>query len=216
VLVDWDTPFDAADVQVATSGRVVEAIALIERRVEPPFHHVCTDDADGAGSAVQHLLDLGHRRIAFAGVAPIRPSLLRLLGVRRVLEGAGLDLAMAIECDGSLEGGRWAGERIVRADPQPTAVVAFDDLVAVGITRAAHAAGLSVPADLSVVGFDDITVAAFVEPPLTTFAQPKQALGDLAVKVILDELRGSLERTSTRLPGRLVVRQSTASPPRAD
>jgi LacI family transcriptional regulator len=212
VLVDWDTPFEASDVEAATRGPVDDVIARIERRAESPFRHVCTDDVDGGGRAVRHLLELGHRRIAFAGVAAIRPSLLRLLGVRRVLEGEGLDLALAIECEASLEGGLRAGERIVRADPRPSAIVAFDDLVAVGVVRATHAAGLKVPTDLSVVGFDDITVAAFVEPPLTTFAQPKEALGDLAVEVVLDELRGLREATSTRLLGRLVVRQSTAAP----
>ena len=101
----------------------------------------------------------------------------------------------------------------MREDPRPTAVVAFNDLIAVGITRAVHAAGLSVPGDLSVVGFDDIPVAAFVEPPLTTFALPKAALGDLALRVVLENLSGSPTTTSTRLPGRLVVRQSTARPP---
>ena len=216
VLVDWHTPSGPSEVLDAIGGPVAPAIERIEQRAEPQFHHVRPDDIDGGGHVARHLLELGHERIAFAGVAAIRPTLRRLLGVRRTLEDAGLTLAMVIECDGSLdgslEGGRSAGEAIVRAAPRPTAVVAFNDLIAVGIMRAVRAAGLRVPEDLSVVGFDDIPVAAFVEPPLTTFNQPKAAMGDLAFGIILEELEGSHVTTSRHLPGHLVVRESTATP----
>jgi LacI family transcriptional regulator len=220
VLVDWHTPSDADEVRAATFGPIAETIARVEQRADSPYRHVCPDDVAGGGDLARHLLGLGHQRIAFAGVAPIRPTLLRLLGVRRVLEEAGLQLVDAIECDGSpdgsLEGGRSAGEYLLRAKPRPTAVVAFDDLIAVGIMRTVRAAGLSVPGDLSIVGFDDIPVAEFVEPPLTTYAQPKAAMGSLALQTVLDELRGSRETTPIRMPGHLVVRESAGRVASAD
>ena len=91
--------------------------------------------------------------------------MLRLLGVRRALGEHGCQPTMIIECPNSLEGGEAAGSQILQATRRCTAVVAFDDAVAFGIIRAIHAAGYSVPRDLSVVGFDDVQLAAFVEPP---------------------------------------------------
>lgn len=214
VLVNWNTPFDPRLVAAARAEPVSGVIRRIHRRAsETPFPHVRTDDIDGAAIAVRHLLAQGHREIAFVGIQPIRPSLLRLLGLRLALEEQGLQPAMLIECADSLEGGQRAGRQIVEASPRPTAVVAFDDMVAIGIIRAVHAVGLRVPEDLSVVGFDDVEVAAFVEPPLTTVGQEKQALGSLAVDVILGELRGTPSGVSTLLSGQLVVRQSTGAPP---
>jgi LacI family transcriptional regulator len=106
-----------------------------------------------------------------------------------------------------------AGRQLLEAHPRPTAVVAFDDMVGVGIIRAAHARGLRVPDDLSVVGFDDVAIAAFVEPPLTTVAQDKPQLGSLAVDVILARLEGRASSIDTALPGQLVIRQSTGRCP---
>jgi LacI family transcriptional regulator len=215
VLVDWDMPFEAKLVAAACSEPVSRIIDRIHRRTaETPFRHVCTDDVDGAVRVVRHLLKLGHRDIAFAGMQPIRPSLLRLLGVRRALDEENLSPTMVIECPASLEGGQSAGLRILESPRRPTAVVAFDDMVGVGILRAVHAAGLRVPRDLSVTGFDDVEIAAFVEPPLTTVGQAKQALGSLAVDQILGQLRGTRDEVSTLLPGELVVRQSTGEPPK--
>ena len=210
VLVNWNTPFDAAHMAAARVDPVSAMIRVIERRIrEAPFPHVATDEVGGAARAVRYLMDQGHRAIAFAGIEPIRPALLRFLGMRGALEERGLRPAAVIACPDTLEGGQQAGNQLAGLDPRPTAVVAFDDIVAVGIIRAVHAAGLRVPEDVSVVGFDDVEVAAFVEPPLTTVRQAKEALGTLAVDVILGALRGTPVKALSLLPAELVIRQST-------
>jgi LacI family transcriptional regulator len=94
-------------------------------------------------------------------------------------------------------------------DPRPTAIVAYDDMVAVGVMRAVHAAGLRVPEDISVVGFDDVAVAAFVEPPLTTVRQAMPELGSVAVDTIFSLLDGSAVEQGPLLRAELIVRQST-------
>jgi LacI family transcriptional regulator len=213
VLVNWDAALGPDLMDAALNGSVEAARTVIaERTRTDALAHVRTDDFWGAAEATRHLVALGHTRIAFAGARPVRPALLRLLGFRSALAEAGIEPAIVVRSAGSLEGGVQAGQAILARADRPTAVVAFDDMVAVGIVRAAHALGLRVPDDLSVTGFDDVPVAAFVEPPLTTLAQDTAALGRLAVDVILAQLRTSTEDIATVVPGHLVVRQSTAPP----
>jgi LacI family transcriptional regulator len=215
VLVSWEMPLPARDLEEAVHGPVRETIDRLEERGRGVLRHVRVDDVAGGVALASHLVGLGHRRIAFAGAAPVGPALLRLLGVRLVLEQTGFDLALIVPCAHTLEGGRAAGNRILAARPRPSAVIAFDDDVAVGIQRAVHAAGMRVPADLSIAGFDDIPVAAFIEPPLTTYAQPAAALGELAMDVVLQEREGDSATLETTLQGRLIVRGSTGAPPAA-
>ncbi len=214
VLVNWDAALSPGLMTAAVHEPVADVLAEIRERTRTrPVAHVYTDDTAGTELATRHLLALGHRRIAFAGLRAVRPALYRLLGVRSALDEAGLAPALVVEAPGSLAGGQEAGRRIVEAMPRPTAVIAFDDMVAVGIMRAAHAAHLRVPEDLSVVGFDDVAVAAFVQPPLTTIAQDSSALGSLAFDIILAGHGDLADEISTVVPGRLLVRESTARCP---
>lgn len=214
VLVSWDAALDSELMAAAITDSVPDVLARIRELTQKrSLVHVCTDDVDGAAQATRHLLALGHRRIAFAGLRPVRPALLRLLGFRSALADAGCAPSLILESPASMEGGMDAGRRLLGAHPRPTAIVAFDDMVAVGIIRAAHALSLRVPDDLSVVGFDDVALAAFIEPPLTTVAQDTPRLGSLAVDVILARLEGRGNDIDTVLPGQLVIRQSTASYP---
>jgi DNA-binding LacI/PurR family transcriptional regulator len=214
VLVSWDAALGPELMAAAITNPVPEVMARIrERTQKSSLVHVYTDDVDGAAQATRLLLSLGHRRIAFAGLRPIRPALLRLLGFRGALADAGCSPSLVLESPASLEGGMDAGRRLLETHPRPTAVVAFDDVIGVGIIRAAHARGVRVPDELSVVGFDDVAMAAFVEPPLTTVAQDMTRLGSLAVDAILARLEGRGEVIDTALPGQLVIRQSTASCP---
>lgn len=216
VLVNWDAALGVDLTEAAIHEPVADVMEQIRQRtLTKPVVHVRTDDAAGTEAATRHLLALGHRRIAFAGLRPVRPALLRLLGVRAALEEAGLSPPLVIRVPASLEGGQRAGREIVEATPRPTAVVAFDDMVAVGIIRAAHAARLRVPEDLSIVGFDDVAVAAFVEPPLTTIAQDASALGSLAFDIILAGHGELADEIPTVVPGHLVVRESTGRCPGA-
>jgi DNA-binding LacI/PurR family transcriptional regulator len=210
VLLSWNTPYEPRHVVMAQDEPVETAIRRVMRHAnDTPYQHVATDDTDGTAHAVRYLMDLGHRAIAFAGLAPVRPSLLRFLGLRTALEERGLRPAAAIECPLTLEGGQRAGSRIAAMSPRPTAIVAFDDMVAVGVIRAVHAAGLRVPEDISVVGFDDVEVAAFVEPPLTTVRQAMPELGSLAVEIIFSQLDGMKVDQSPLLQGELIVRHSS-------
>ena len=210
VLLSWNTPFEARHLAMVRDEPVAAATKRVQARVnDTPYQHVATDDADGTAHAVRYLVDLGHRSIAFAGLAPIRPSLMRFLGLRTALEERGLQPVDAVECPLTLEGGQRAGRKLAAMNPRPTAIVAYDDIVAIGVIRGVHAAGLRVPEDISVVGFDDVEVAAFVEPPLTTVRQAMPELGSLAVAIIFSTLDGSRVDQGPLLRGDLIVRHSS-------
>jgi LacI family transcriptional regulator len=216
VLVNWDAALDPDMMAAAIADPIDRVLAAVHTlTATAPVAHVCTDDVDGAAEATRHLIALGHRRIAFAGLRPVRPSILRLLGVRSALADVGLEPAQVVDSAASLEGGLAAGRAILATTPRVTAVVAFDDMVALGVMRAAHAAGLRVPDELSVVGFDDVPVSAFVEPPLTTIGQDAAALGRLAVEVVVSGSDGVASDAMTVVRAHLVARQSTAPPPAA-
>jgi LacI family transcriptional regulator len=173
---------------------------------------VAFDDLAAAAAAVEHLAGLGHRRIAFVGGARSRTAAMRIVGFRHALQVRGLPVAAVVECEASLAASRQAAEALLATDQRPSGVVAYDDVVAIAVMRAAHALGLSVPRDVSVVGFDDIDIAAFVEPPLTTIRQPKREMGEAAVALLLDRLQGVAGPSKRRLQGSLVVRGSTGTP----
>jgi LacI family transcriptional regulator len=173
---------------------------------------VAFDDLAAAAAAVEHLAGLGHRRIAFVGGARSRTAAMRIVGFRQALQAQGLPLEAVVECEASLDASRQAAASLLATDQRPSGIVAYDDVVAIAVMRAAHALGLSVPRDLSVVGFDDIDIAAFVEPPLTTIRQPKREMGETAVALLLDRLLGVAGPSRRRLQGSLVVRGSTGAP----
>ena len=176
-----------------------------------PICHIKFDDVDAAMLATNHLLELGHRQFIHLRGPNIRSSLLRLLGFRRALEAAGLwpQPVLAAGPFGSQNRGLVISTLLGRARP-PLAIVAYDDLAAVEVLRAADKAGLRVPDDVSVIGINDIPFCAYTNPPLTSVAQPKQQLGALAVEVLLNsDAHGARVRP---LPGSLVVRESTGRP----
>jgi DNA-binding LacI/PurR family transcriptional regulator len=212
VLVSLDAPLRSAEFDLARTGPVAELIAESEALTPAArnFSHVSYDDVVAAETAVEYLLGLGHRRFGYLGGPPGRSSLQRLLGARGALEAAGLTLDHVATCDGSLVGGRVGALELLAAAARPTAILAYDDLVAIGAIRGARALGVGVPHDVSVVGFDDIEVAAFVEPALTTIRQPKREMGRLAMELLLDGLRGHKSPAHQTLEGELVVRESTS------
>ncbi len=172
--------------------------------------------SSGAMQATAHLLELGHRRIgAITGPVGWMATEERLRGYQGALAGAGLlpDPDLVAHADFEIEGGRIAAaDLLARPDP-PTAVFAFNDTMAIGVLRAASARGLRVPADLSVVGFDDTAEATITVPPLTTVRQPLAEMGRTAVSLLLRQLHNRrLEPLRVELETRLVVRDSTAAP----
>jgi LacI family transcriptional regulator len=215
VLVNWDAELGPAELEAARSGPPEQVGADLSRAVRVPegVSHIAFDDLQGSASLVRHLVGLGHRRIAFLGAWPIRPALLRVVGFRRALEEAGLGPGPIVSCRESLEEARDAALALLERPDRPTAIVAYSDLVAIGAIRAAHAAGVRVPQDLSVAGHDDIEVAAFVEPPLTTVGQRKREMGRQAMDWVLARLSGRDVPREDLVPGDLVVRASTGPAP---
>jgi DNA-binding LacI/PurR family transcriptional regulator len=191
-------------------------IVLINNQREEPFiYSVASDSYQGAVQAISYLVELGHTRIAYiAGPPTARSNRERLAGYREAMARAGLPLdpAWIAEGNGRPEGGEWGMRRLLEAPRRPTAVFCYNDMTAIGALRAARAAGLRVPDDLSIIGFDDILFAAYTEPPLTTVAQPKYEMGRTAMSMLLRLLQGERTPTHLRLPCRLVERASCGPP----
>jgi DNA-binding LacI/PurR family transcriptional regulator len=193
---------------------------VINRRAAGPGLGSITVDFENAGfRAAQHLLMLGHTRIGFASNfnSTIDVSTSRRIGVIQALHDSGLELRPEwnIVCPPGLEmdGGYHAmSSLLTRLNPQerPTAMVCFNDGIAIGVEHAVRAAGLRVPEDISVVGFDDIAIAAHASPPLTTISQPKYRIGMMAVQMLRKMLRDPyVMGDSIQTESPLVVREST-------
>jgi LacI family transcriptional regulator len=118
------------------------------------------------------------------------------------------------EADFEIDDGRRAAQELLALRGRPTAIFAMNDAMAVGVLRAARAQGLQVPADLSVVGFDDVEMASLTTPALTTVSQPLQEMGRLAVTLLYRQIDGqSVDANRVELSTKLIVRDSTAAPP---
>lgn len=191
---------------------------LVDREIEiaeQPCDLVETAHMQGGQLATQHLLALGHRRIAcISGPAGLVPSEQRIAGWRAALAAAGCDHGDHLVWNGHFtsQGGYDAMHALLGAGATPpTAVFVCNDLMAMGALCAAHERGLRVPESLSIVGFDDIELAAFTSPPLTTVAQPKQRIGTLAVDMLLERIDGQRQDArQVMLQPELRTRSSTA------
>jgi LacI family transcriptional regulator len=172
----------------------------------------------GAGDAMNHLLELGHRRIgAITGPPGWVATEARREGYRAGLAGAGIafDPALEVASDFERAAGASAAAVLLSLPEPPTAIFAFNDAIAVGVMRAAHERGVRIPEELSVIGFDDIAYATMVGPMLTTVRQPLGDLGRTAVNLLLRLLeRPGSQPRQIELSTRLVVRDTTAPPRR--
>jgi LacI family transcriptional regulator len=171
------------------------------------------DNEAGARIAVEHLLALGHRRIACITNAPLAytASTERLAGYREALAAAGVPEDPGLVAEGAFDaqsGHRAVAEILARTTPD--AIFVASDVVAIGAMAGLREAGLSVPGDISVVGFDAIPLAAYMDPPLTTISVPAYDLGRAAGRAILDRIGGRPVAGRTLLPSQLIVRASTA------
>jgi DNA-binding LacI/PurR family transcriptional regulator len=200
-------------------GVPVVLINSHRQQMGPYTFSVTVDNRHGAFLATKHLLGLGHRHIAYVtGPAGSSDDLERLGGYHQALAQAGVvpDPSSVVPGTGRLDGGERAFADLAKAAQRATAVFCYNDVTAIGFLRAARRVGLAVPRDCSVVGFDDIPFASYVEPPLTTVAQPMTDLGKQAVLMALDQVpRRDLrvaEASNTVLQGRLIVRESSAAP----
>jgi LacI family transcriptional regulator len=175
--------------------------------------YVASDNVGGARLAVRHLHELGHRRIAtIAGPENMRPGADRLLGYRAELQALGVERRAEYERAGDFytESGEVAMRALLQLAEPPTAVFAAADLMAVGAIKAANDAGLRVPGDLAVVGFDDIQLAGLLNPSLTTIRQDKPGLGLAAARALVEQIeRPHISPPALTLPVELVVRASS-------
>ena len=201
--------------QLAAGGIALVAIDPIGELFTTPV--VGSNNWSGALTAIRHLLYLGHRRIGVL-TGPVRDlsARARLDGVRAALDHAGIALADDLERRGvfTFDDGLRLGSELLALPVRPTAIACGDDLQALGVYEAARQAGLRIPDDLSVVGFDDIDQAAWAAPPLTTVRQQFALMGATAARLALALAAGQQPaRHRHELDTILVVRGSTARPP---
>lgn len=189
-------------------------VVLLNRRV-PERASVVVDSADGMKQAVAHLAELGHRRCVFvSGPRRSWSNQQRQRGLRVAARAHGVEYEVLGPVAPQFQSGVERTEQVLETGA--TAVLAYNDLVAVGILSRLTELGVAVPEQLSVVGFDDIPLAAMVSPPLTTVSLPTVRAGEVAVEVLLERLqtRGALPPAAHKLPAALVVRSTTGPPPR--
>lgn len=174
------------------------------------------DDESAAHAATQYLLDCGHRQIALVSGPQVEDCVQdRQAGYDAALRAAGLEPnpAWVYEGDWSASSGYQALTQLLRSNGRPTAVFAQNDRMAIGLLRAARDAGLNVPEQLAVIGFDDMPLSAYFDPPLTTMRQDMEAIGRQAVRLLVHAVQEpDAPPQHLRFSSQLVVRQSTRLP----
>jgi DNA-binding LacI/PurR family transcriptional regulator len=197
-------------------SRMRVPVVLINNQHPAEFaHSVMIANLEASREATGHLVHLGHRRIAYLGDRFGRQSdTERFAGYRQALDEADIPFqpALVVHGDGKPEGGIEAMGRLLELSAPPTAVFCYNDMTALGALKRIRAQGLAVPRDISLVGFDDLYIARYTDPPLTTVRQPKWEMGRLAMEELIRLLQGSQSEHVIRVPGELVIRESTAAP----
>lgn len=219
-----------ADGLIFLGHRIPPSLAAIikERGSQAPVVNACDfspdfgissvhiDNAAAAQEAVALLQSMGHRRIGVI-TGPVESNITqaRLAGAQRQADGAPQKIHLRVgHADYTIEAGARETERMLAEPDRPTAIFCFSDEMAIGALAACRARGLSCPADLSIVGFDDIRYARYLDPPLTTVRQPMMQIGQTAVRLLLSILRQTAtEARQVTLEHDLVVRGSTGSAP---
>jgi len=180
--------------------------------LDVPAQMVASDDRIAVQAAAACLIEAGHRRIGFiGGPAGFRSAHERRAGFDAALAAAGLALSDDRVAEGgyTFESGLAAAERLLDARPRPTAIFAANDEMAAGVVHAARRRGLAIPADLSIIGFDDTPIAAHVWPPLTTVRWPSAAMAEAAARKLID---ADDEAQPCLFPAALIHRASVAPP----
>ncbi len=185
---------------------------------ETGFDAVNVDNYGGAREMVRHLLGLGHRRVAILGGARDNSDAReRLRGYRDAIAEADADISVKLQIEGDFteSSGHRSARQLLGLDPRPTAVFAANDSMAIGALSAFREAGVEVPGEMAVAGFDDIPIARYVSPPLSSVHVPIRGLGVRAVERLLESMADGEEKTVEVLPTRLVVRESCGGSTRA-
>jgi len=196
---------------------------LIDSEESPNHPVVNVDDRGGAQAAAAHLLDLGHRQLAIVVLPPARAEMSytpsatrRLAGYHAAIEAAGAPTPHLVTAGISVAAGTRAFESLPAGALRPTGVLVMSDMAAIGVIAGAQAAGMRVPEDLSVVGFDDLPASAWTNPPLTTVHQPIVEKGRIAARMLIERMKGRAVASPAPLSTNLVVRASTSEPAKPD
>jgi len=191
-------------------------IVLINNQHPGEFvYSVMIDNITASREATQHLIQLGHKRIAYIGDRfGFQSDTERFAGYRQALEMADLPFLpeLIAHGDGKPEGAMQATEKLLALPQLPTAIFCYNDMSALGALRVIRAQGLDVPDDISLVGFDDLFIASYTHPPLTTIRQPKRQMGRMAMEILLKLFSGLNSKNNIKVQGELIVRESTAPP----
>lgn len=174
---------------------------------------VASDDHGGAFMLAQHLLMLGHERFAYLGFSKSRRDEERLGGIREALNSAGIGLSIFDGETPSMNEGERLCPRVVLGASQPDAVICYNDLIALGFMKEATRLGLSIPHDLSVVGFDNIAYGNYITPALTTVDLQSERMGATAMEKLLAVIQGLPVERLTKVAPQLVLRASTVARP---
>ncbi len=188
-------------------------IVLTNCRTYP--YSISTDNMTGARQATEYLVQLGHRRIAYiANRRSYRSNFDRLTSYRQALaaHGVPVDDDLIVEGDGTLHGGSAAARTLLSHPQPPTAVFCFNDMTAIGVLSGLQQAGIQVPEEISVIGFDDVEFAAHCYPPLTTVRQPTDLMGQRLIHMLLALIQNQEDVEAEVLPAELVIRESTGPP----
>ncbi len=203
-----------SDAAVRTIAGRIPVVLL--NRVVPGVPAVVTGSEAAMAEAVEHLAGLGHRSISYVAGPPASwADGVRWRSVQESAHRIGLGVHRIGPFTPTVLGGEHAASELLKH--RPTAVLAYNDLLAIGLLRGLSRAGVGVPAEISVVGWDNIFGSDFCAPPLTTVSAPLRALGTVAVQRLAGLIAGaesSAAETPTRLPAQLVIRESTAPPRR--
>jgi len=212
---------------VVTASRVGALYAPVLERMRMPIvllnnqhpsqfaHSVMIENFEASRRAVRHLIELGHRRIAYIGDRfGYGSDSERFSGYRSALDESDIPFQpdLVVHGDGKAEGGSAAMEQLLQQSPPPTAVFCYNDMTAMGALKTMRAHGFRTPEDISLVGFDDLPLALYMDPPLTTVRQPKHEMGRLAMEVLLKRIAGSEAEQNIKVSGELILRESTAPP----
>jgi DNA-binding LacI/PurR family transcriptional regulator len=211
---------------VDQSGQLLQygvPMVVINNQAAEDFRYsIYHDDVDGSRKVTRHLIDLGHRKIAYLGNSLSgRTTMDRLTGFHQEMESSGLEIPaeyIHAVSGGNPENGIEASRYFLDLPQRPTAIVGFNDMLAIGMLKGLQQSGVHVPDEISIAGFDNIVFSAYTNPPLTTFDQPKHFIGTEAARLLLDLLNAPTPKENSEsenvriLKGKLLVRASTSVP----
>ena len=176
-------------------------------------HSVMICNQEGSRAVTEHLVGLGHRRIAYIGDQfGYQSDTERFAGYREALNAAAIPFLpeLVVRGDGKPEAAMRAMDELLALKGPPTAVCCYNDMSALGAMRSIHMLGLRVPEDISIAGFDDLFVASYTQPPLTTVRQPMRRMGQLAMENLIKLMSGQESVVRIKINAELIVRESTA------